>query len=510
MPEAVSTDRPIPPRFWWLKRLGAAAAVLTLSLTAVRIWWGHVAEGRLQAKIAEYRAAGQPVLIDDFATEPVPDEENGAYFLRQAASLAQPKEEMLDIAKDAALRAEHADELRQYVAANEPALKLVRAARSKTRTCWDQKLTSPAFGMVVPSLSPQRMLARLTCTAALQQHAVGNDAEAIETLRDILAQAVHVDRTAPILITHLVAIAIDSLGSSAVESVSHDLRIAPDSAAARDDAQPATRAQVQDLIRDLLEAQSLDDAWRRNLYGERMGQVDAMLGLIRSSPTSLLGSASLVADSFLTPAWKLDTVAMMERATTILEAGLAPNWPAAHQAALQGAYPQPRCSADKFAHLFGSIQTGSDDGAVPLRFRLLADRRMAALALAIRLYELDHGRRPAALSELAPDYLPAVPRDPFDADDRPIRYRPDAPSPLLYSVGLNGLDEDGAFQLNKEGGVDWRAKDIPFFLDGDRPRPSPKRDATRQPSPRPAAPPASTQAVVDDQQPEDADRKQRE
>ena len=111
MPEVASTDTPIPPRFWWLRRLGAAAAVFVLSLAGVRVWWGHVAESRLQAKIAEYRAAGQPVLIEDFAVEPVPDEENGAYFLRQAASLAQPKEEMTDIAYDARLRAEHANEL---------------------------------------------------------------------------------------------------------------------------------------------------------------------------------------------------------------------------------------------------------------------------------------------------------------------------------------------------------------------------------------------------------------
>ena len=505
MPEVASTDTPIPPRFWWLRRLGAAAAVFVLSLAGVRVWWGHVAESRLQAKIAEYRAAGQPVLIEDFAVEPVPDEENGAYFLRQAASLAQPKEEMTDIAYDARLRAEHANELQQYVVANAAALKLIREARSKTRTDWNQKLTSPVITMLLPNLSPQRMLAKLARTAALQQHAVGNDAEAVEMMHDILDLARHVDRTSPCLISFLVAIAIDALGTSTVEYMSHDLLIATKNPATRDAAQPATRQQVEDLIRDLLEEQGLDDAWRHNLCGERMGQVDTMLGVIRRSPTSLLGNASLVAEPFLTPAWKLDTVILMERTTATIEAGLAPSWPAA-QAALPNPHPSPRCSADQIAHLFGSILPGADDGAVQLRFRLLNERRMAALALAIRLYEVEHGHRPAALSELVPDYLPAVPRDPFDADNGSIRYRPDAPSPLLYSVGLNGIDENGAFS----GSADWRPKDIPFFLNGDRPRPVPRRDATSQSSPRPTAPPTSTQAVVDDQQPEDADRKQRE
>ena len=94
---------------------------------------------------------------------------------------------------------------------------------------------------------------------------------------------------------------------------------------------------------------------------------------------------------------------------------------------------------------------------------------MAAIALTIRLYETDHGRRPETLSELVPEYLSAVPLDPLAADDRPIRYLPNAPKPILYSVDENGDDDGGSYSIHSDGGFDRKSLDWPFFLNGDRP-----------------------------------------
>jgi hypothetical protein len=91
---------------------------------------------------------------------------------------------------------------------------------------------------------------------------------------------------------------------------------------------------------------------------------------------------------------------------------------------------------------------------------------MAAVAFAIRLYELDHGRRPSELLELVPDYLNAIPIDPFSATGEPIRYRPDAERAILYSIGRNGTDDRGQYQTLSGGRIDYEALDIPFFLDG--------------------------------------------
>ena len=109
------------------------------------------------------------------------------------------------------------------------------------------------------------------------------------------------------------------------------------------------------------------------------------------------------------------------------------------------------------------------ESSIERHFRQLAKSRMAAVAVAIRLYEVDHGERPTALALLVPDYLDAIPADPFAKDGRPISYTPDADPPVLYSVGADGVDDGGAFKLRESGGVDYEALDMPFFLNGDRP-----------------------------------------
>ena len=117
-----------------------------------------------------------------------------------------------------------------------------------------------------------------------------------------------------------------------------------------------------------------------------------------------------------------------------------------------------------------SILTGSYWMSIVDYFGGVSSRRMTAVALAIRLYELDHGRRPATLTELVPGYLPHVPDDPFAAKGVKLRYAPDARRALLYSVGVNGQDDGGSLELYEALEDAWEDDgDITFFLDGDRP-----------------------------------------
>lgn len=70
------------------------------------------------------------------------------------------------------------------------------------------------------------------------------------------------------------------------------------------------------------------------------------------------------------------------------------------------------------------------------------ERRVFVTAIALGRYHLRHGRDPAELSALVPEFLAAVPRDPMDG--QPLRYRlnPDS-SFLLYAVGEDGVDNGG-------------------------------------------------------------------
>ncbi len=65
---------------------------------------------------------------------------------------------------------------------------------------------------------------------------------------------------------------------------------------------------------------------------------------------------------------------------------------------------------------------------------------------AINHYRRDHGRYPDRLEALVPAYLPRVPID--YAVRQPMRYRVMDEDYLLYSVGLNGIDDGGMTVLS--------------------------------------------------------------
>jgi hypothetical protein len=67
--------------------------------------------------------------------------------------------------------------------------------------------------------------------------------------------------------------------------------------------------------------------------------------------------------------------------------------------------------------------------------------RNLQLAFALAGYQRDHGKYPAKLDALAPDYLPQIPIDLFSG--QAMIYRPTEAGYLLYSVGVNGKDDGG-------------------------------------------------------------------
>jgi hypothetical protein len=68
--------------------------------------------------------------------------------------------------------------------------------------------------------------------------------------------------------------------------------------------------------------------------------------------------------------------------------------------------------------------------------------RNAVVGVALERYRLATGRWPNELRELVPAYLPAVPRDPFDGQE--LRYRKLDDGVLIYAIGLDGQDNNGA------------------------------------------------------------------
>lgn len=79
-----------------------------------------------------------------------------------------------------------------------------------------------------------------------------------------------------------------------------------------------------------------------------------------------------------------------------------------------------------------------------------ARTQQALAALALERFFVKHGRYPAALGELTPEFLPAIPNDPCDG--KPLRYRTTpAGRYQLWSVGFDGKDDDGKVTLDAKG-----------------------------------------------------------
>jgi hypothetical protein len=85
------------------------------------------------------------------------------------------------------------------------------------------------------------------------------------------------------------------------------------------------------------------------------------------------------------------------------------------------------------------------------QFRSQAELRCAVVAIAAERYRKDHGAWPAALADLVPAYLGAVPIDPFDG--QPLRYRKLADGVVIYSVGPDGTDDQGTLDRVTPGSV---------------------------------------------------------
>ncbi len=89
-------------------------------------------------------------------------------------------------------------------------------------------------------------------------------------------------------------------------------------------------------------------------------------------------------------------------------------------------------------------------------------RESIRLLLAIKAYKIDHGQLPDNLNVLVPHYIHKVPQDPYDG--KMIRYNKD--KRIIYSVGKNSIDDGGVDITDKKQHIKkWNAKDIVFKIE---------------------------------------------
>jgi hypothetical protein len=304
------------------------------------------------------------------------------------------------------------------VASNAKALTLARQMRAHDRIDWGPMPASPlAAHLTGFPYESERALGYLLSDAALQAHMHNDDAEAIARIEDMAYEARVISDGKGDITGWLVALGIDERAICSVSIMSSDLQIGErpggaQSSATRGSTRRAARRIVEDLIRRLVDVDAARDVARRAFFAQRCWMLDA---------------ARFPDDDpiLLKPARAAYAAAVLDRMDVYIEALREPSMAAAFK--FVDSNPGPSGGAAKWVSsrtggLWASVYRDVMTRALEDQARLLADRRVAAIMLAVRLYRIDQGAWPHDLNILVPRYLPAVPADPDDAKQRPISY----------------------------------------------------------------------------------------
>lgn len=486
-----------PARYFWLKRLLPLAILYVLLLLGVRLWWGWEAQRRFDAAVARWRALGQPVFAEDFdrVREPRRDPHDEAIIAEfaQLTALSSKDDEWL-CASGMSVEAICRRPVRfaEVHAQLEPARRRLYDLRDPCGPVWGPTVEDFAqqFGVQV-QFGALRRVGKAASEAAVLAHALGDDAAAAAALDE----ALRVDRVVrggtPCLITSLIQMAVSSLAADAAREISFALRVGPPGTATGVGG-AASRSAVTALIRDYLDDGAFTRAFHDGVCAERTLGLAAAASAGGSLPLGYVLPFEWLG-WLVTPLHWLEVVRLGEPIAAVA-AVTATGSVGQTQVSPALAGWNGSATLRSAVHEFSGTWLSWMDRPRLLLGRALAVRRMAAVALALRLHELDHGVRPATLDALVPEYLDRVPSDPFSLAGRPIGYVIDDAYPRLYSVNVDGVDDGGLFLLRPGGSVDPDAADYVFFLARDYPR---SRITLPDEQPLP-------QAVEDDDQPGEA------
>ena len=361
---------------------------------------------------------------------------------------------------------------RAAVAANGKAFTLARQARQHQRFDWGLTVQLFASNGLSSRLNAVRTLANTLGDGAEYAHEMGDDVAALEAIRDIRHISMGV-RDEPMLVSDLVGIGTEAVALSRLNEITPGLRIAPeDDAAARAGNADAVRAAANPTTRRASPPRRLTPAnvaVHRGVAGRRGAQ--ARMARACSGERAFL--QDMAADPHNTrwlirPMWRLDAPRVDEPMGAAMEAAAQPTWPAAldslraARARLPGTPAPPmsvfwptavrrgpakRQPIDFTRLLSQDAGAGLTTGrAIDQNWRVATERRLAAVGLAVRLYQAEHDRWPVSIDELVPKYLPRGRPDPMAADGSGLRYllvRGGLPGggdrPIAYRAGTDGV-----------------------------------------------------------------------
>jgi len=321
--------------------------------------------------------------------------------------------------------------LSDFLRRQTPALILLREASDKPGCYFDRDYGRPGIDMLLPYLQPMRCAARLLAVDARVKAAGGDIGGALSDVNAMFAIAEHVGSDS-ILVSTLVAAAIDATASDTLSVVL-----------------VSGEASEQDLAQ-----LHVDPSLSYRRMFERSIRMEEAFGLLifcdaatgRVSLESIGGSPATGRGS----PWQGARTSLY--CVFLMADDMATHQRFMREFRLLAAKPYYEAKEDweRF-----STEVGSGPGGILTALMLPAlkrcaivateaeaRRRVARLTVAMHRYRAAEGRFPEKLEELAPESIAFIPVDPFDG--KPMKLKRIERGPVIYSIGPDMKDGDGA------------------------------------------------------------------
>ncbi len=440
----------------------ALQVLLTLSLSApfsLLDAWDAVVSARLATRLKAMRDAGDPTSLAELATlypEPPPGK-NGAPLFLAAFKAMEAKEgknearlarlplvgnaELPPIGEEVPAAVLNA--IRAYLKDNEEAIEFLHKAAAMEGCRFDLNFAQ-GVGMLLPHLSKMRQAARLLALEAIERTEAGKAGAAADSIIACLRVGEAL-RQEPVLISTLVRIACGTIAVGQIERWASRAQTSPE-AIARVEAALAAAADPRLLERAIV----AERCFGLDVYQTYVLKPGAARHLWAVDEGAVLTPAGAMVLQMMPKAYfKCDMLCYLDIMNDYVAAARGPYPEAFRRGAQAGRDLEERIPRYYFVSRMILPALGRTFVSAQGH---MARCESARAGLACLRFKAKRGRLPEKLDELVPEFLKAVPPDPFDG--KPLRYRADAAGLTVYAVGEDGKDDGGAFDRKGAGPPD--------------------------------------------------------
>lgn len=423
----------------------AMAMLVGLLLHAMTFWNLDTAmQHRLEALRVEAGAKALAVLPGKPA-----DRENAGLIYEQAFARLTKYEQLPDQYQnwtDKKYVASHPDlfedtKLLAFLKSNAQTIALLNQAGKFPACSFDRNYAEPNMAMPIPEVGTMRQAAQLLMLQAQVDAAQGNLHAAIEHIQTIYMMGEHVNSD-PLLISMLVSFALDSMATETLQSVLSGKQPTLEELAPLDFGPPNATS------RRLVRALRMEEAFGLATFGQMATQPDiwGMIGAITTDGETNTDYAWIFSASLaLYRVLLLEDDVESYRALHVKYHELAPLSPAAARGKADEADQE---LATRSEGLLTQILVPALKTCFMVSGRHAAKRETAKTGIAIHRYRAEHDKLPKQLADLVPEYLPAIPLDPYT--DKPLKYKVTSDDWVVYSIGEDLKDNGGAAYDDKD------------------------------------------------------------